>query len=176
MFLASGCTMFAMANSELLAVIEAFTRQSTAGVEMDPSLSLSDVMAFANLPRENALRALRALAKENSITIRSPSPNPGGEAEIENMMYLARLQIFVKYDKATVGNDPHADARLIEQKIPNTRGTSLSVEEFIRENSWPVRRVNPAIVILLSSGRFEGAQAFKGDGLLRSGLWYRGNF
>jgi hypothetical protein len=168
--------MFCMLNDKLLLIAGAFTRQSAYGIETDPSLALSDVMAFASVPRDYALSALRVLAQERSISVQLPSPNPGGEAEVESTIYLAEPQVFVKYDKATVGNDPHADARLLQEKIPSDQGTSLSVQEFIRENGWSVRRVNPAISILLSSGHFEGGEAFIGDRLLRHSLSYRGRF
>ena len=160
-----------MTDLEMVAVV--FCRESKFGVEDDPQLGINDIVTKTGLVRPAVINACRQLAERRLIKIRFPF---GAPQDFDSATYAAMPAIFQRFDKQAIGTDPQGDAQTLVEAIPNIRGQALNVYDFIRDNGWTIRRVNPSIEIVLALGAFGSTERYVGDGLVNASLFRRGNF
>lgn len=119
--------------------------QATEHAYLDPQLTIDELCSQVALRRDDVVDGLDELERIRAVTIHKVMTG----TENHHLMPIPRL--FARFDKYWMSWDPEVDATAIASRLLANPGAGMRTELIAAEFGWPVRRLNPALSVLVDA-------------------------
>jgi hypothetical protein len=133
-----------------LTIAEHFVRTSETG-NSGTLVKISDLRAQLNLSRDDAVDGIDELRKVGMLHVVKVMSGT------EDHVLTPEPRLFASFDRYWRNWDPEIDAGVLAAEVQARTGRGVPTAEIGKVLGWPVRRLNPALMVLLDHGAVKSA-------------------